>query len=580
MIHYYPAYSIINHYGRSTESEEELKQKLELTIKTEGTHSAIAVEQMCDLADRYIQTSKQELALPLIDQLTAAYVKLGTDDQHFLAQRLLDLSMHIQQNPGSGLRSQMLITTVLSALNKGHWIDADGTLAGTLSNLSNQYLAYQHPLQAEPVLRAALSLIDTNPTNRLYTSMHLNMASLYERLMRYSEAEKEYRLALASDAPNRSGGYSQRCQVLTQLCNLFLRINNKVKLQALLPEMISSAKEMQFQERYLFEPCLTQLVVHGYSAEAEQIIDAELDSISRDLPQTARNSTEVLRTSVLKWSQDFLNAGNDGAAARIYEHWVQVMEQAYGATSYETAFAYLVAAKFMIEHDRIDRAHELISKALAISAKLHDETFVKALAECGVALQNQHRSDEAEKLLIDALEMSSADTRINIQLSLGTMYSRQGSDQKATALTTAIMSEVKEQFSTGDRDVDAAINELLENNLKHSDFSGTQLFIDLISRRRRSPYVQQNGLNLQQRDQMLTLDAIMQTYEQRGDYAAAAKTCKLKVDKFAGTLDARTLRNVYRRYSNLLRSSGDQDAAQFYDTRANNVTDRPVLTPN
>jgi hypothetical protein len=81
-------------------------------------------------------------------------------------------------------------------------------------------------------------------------------------------------------------------------------------------------------------------------------------------------------------------------------------------------------------------------------------------------------------------------------------------------------------------------------------------------------------------DQTQTLDAIMQTYERRGDYAAAAKTCKLEIDKFADTLDARTLRNLYKRYSNLLRLSGDQESAQVYDTRANNVTDRPLRTPN
>jgi tetratricopeptide (TPR) repeat protein len=536
---------------------------------------------MCDLADRDIQTSKQELASALIDQLTAAYAKLGSDDQHFLAQRLLNLSMRTQQNPGSGVRSQLLVTTVLLALNKGHWIDADGTLSGTLSNVANQYMARQHLLQAEPVMKAALCLIETNPANRFYTQMHLNMGSLYERLTRYTEAEKEYRLALAGADTNQSVAYSQRRQALTQLCNLYLRLNSKGKIQTLLPDMISAAKEMQFQERYVFDQCLTQLVAHNYSAEAEQIIDAEIDSISQDLPQTARNnSTELLKSSVRKWSEDFVKEGNDGAAVRIYEHWLQVIEQVYGATSFETADAYLNAAKFMIEHDRFDRAHELIQKSLPIGSKLHDETFVKALAECGMALQHKHRSEEAERLLVEALEMSNAATRLNIQLSLGAMYSQQGSEQKAAALTTAIMGEVKEQFSTGDRDINAAIEEVVENNLKHSDFSDAQLFIDLISSRKSRAYVVRNGLNLQQMDQTQTLDAIMQTYERRGDYAAAAKTCKLEIDKFADTLDARTLRNLYKRYSNLLRLSGDQESAQVYDTRANNVTDRPLRTPN
>jgi hypothetical protein len=577
----YPAYPILNRYGRSPESDDELKQKLDLTIKTEGAHSAIAIEQMCDLADRYIQTSKQELASSLIDQLSAAYAKLGSDDQHFLAQRLLNLSMRTQQNPGSGLRSQMLVTTVLLALNKGHWIDADGTLSGTLSNVAHQYMARQHLLQAEPVMKAALCLIDPNPANRLYTQMHLNMASLYERLTRYTEAEKEYRLALAGADTNQSVAYSQRSQVLNHLCTLYLRLNSKAKIQALLPDMISAAKEMQLQERYVFDQCLTQLVAHNYSAEAEQIIDAEIDSISQNLPQTARNNnTELLKSSVRKWSQDFVKAGNDGAAARIYEHWVQVIEQVYGANSFEAANTDLNAAKFMIEHDRFDRAHELIQKSLPIGSKLHDETFVKALAECGVALQNKHRNEDAERLLVEAMEMANAATRLNIQLSLGSMYSQQGSEEKAAALTTAIMGEVKEQFSSGDRDINAAIEEIVGNNLKHSDFSGAQLFIDLISSRKSRAYVVRNGLNLQQMDQTQTLDAIMQTYERTGDYAAAAKTCKLEIDKFADTLDGGTLRNLYKRCSNLLRLSGDQEAAQIYDTRANNVTDRPRPTPN
>ena len=118
-IHYSP-YPVFYRNGRqsSSESDDELKQKLNMTLKSDEAHSALAVEQMCDLEDRYIDTSKVDFALPLIDQITAAYAKLNSDDQHYLAQRLLDEAQRLQQKPGSGPRYQMLVTTVLSALNK------------------------------------------------------------------------------------------------------------------------------------------------------------------------------------------------------------------------------------------------------------------------------------------------------------------------------------------------------------------------------------------------------------------------------------------------------------------------------
>ena len=428
-------------------------------------------------------------------------------------------------------------------------------------------------------MKGALLLADSNPASPMNSSLHLSMASIYERLMHYTDAEKEYKLALAASDRSQRSGYSQKSQILSQLCNLYLRLNDKAKVQALIPEMIDAAKEMRFQEHYIFDQCITQFLAHDLSAEAERIVDVEIESIAQHLDQTTPNSSDSFKAAIATWTQTFSNAGKDEASARIYEQWIQVVEQEYGATNYETAIAYLAAAKFMIEHDHLARAHELIQKALPLGAKLHDETFVKAMAECAVAFQNKHQSEDAERLFVNALEMADIDTRLNIQLSLGSLYSHEGDGAKATALATAVAGEVKDRFATSDSDVNAAINDLVQTKLKRSDFKDTQLFIDGLSNKRRY-YLPRNGLDLEKSQAFQTLDVIMQTYERRQDFAAAANICKMQIDKFAADLDAGTQRNLYRRYSGLLRASGDQDAAAFYDTRANNVTPPPPHSPN
>jgi len=582
---YRPTPAQIMHLGqyaynrrRSSESEDELRRELDLTLKTQGPRSALAAEQTCDLIDCYIDKGSFDLTHPLIDQLMANYTKLPSDDQHFLAARLIDQSSWLERAPHCALQAHMLTSCVLLSLNKANWVDASGELGSKLIALGNTYTNSQRYLQAEPVMKAAVALADRSPSNRSVALAHCSLAQIYERLTRYNDAEKEYRSALQLSYVSRSTINSGYSHTLVQLCALFLTTANKAKLQALMPQLVSAAREASLNDRYNFDSCVSQLLAHGYSAEAEQLADAEIEALSQHLSDSPNNVLLNLRSSINAWAQNFANTGHDDAAERLCDHWVTVTEQIFGPT-FETANTYLFAAKFLIDHDRSDKARELIKKALPLGNKLHDATYVTALIDCGNSFRNKNQNADAERIYVNALEIANLDDRINVQLSLGSLYDQNGDGAKAAALQDAVASEVNDQVLNGVPGIDLSIKQLVADSLKQMNFRDAQQFLAQLRIR-----AGQNSRRRDDPDQTSSvsaiIDVIVQTDERRGDFVKAAQIYKREVDLVASSANATNKSAIYIRYARLLRNAGDEAGADSWEGRARAATDPPATSPN